>query len=69
VLEEIQRVRKAEVYAVTDDALADAVLSLPDLLVNVSGSISGSDASSASTSSQDTLAQGCPSSRAPKHGF
>jgi hypothetical protein len=33
VLEEVQRVRKAEVYAVSDDALAELVLSLPELLV------------------------------------
>ena len=33
VLEEVDRRRKAEVYAVRDDALTDRVLSLPDLLV------------------------------------
>jgi hypothetical protein len=33
VLEEVQRVRKGEVYAVTQDELAQLILSLPELLV------------------------------------
>ena len=33
VLEEVQRFRKAEVYAIAEDEIADRLLSLPDLLV------------------------------------
>jgi hypothetical protein len=33
VLEQVERLRKAEVYAVAENELTDRVLALPDLLV------------------------------------
>jgi hypothetical protein len=33
VVEEVERLRKAEVYAVAENEIADRVLALPDLLV------------------------------------
>jgi len=55
VLEEVQRFRKAEVYAIAEDEIADRLLSLPDLLVKRLGPLPLREGERALTPPQDAL--------------